>query len=271
MTNCDNFDQLWQFWPVLATMTNFDKWQLRHENCDNYSSNNPDNYDQLWIFVKVINNCEFLWQLGRIVTILTILPLVVWVWHPVSHVFHGTLWKFWYQCHIIFPYFDIQVPTLVPTKRSRSCTKVMRKRLKTSAKGISGLLVYTMEHFVLYKIEVVAAPMVRSELRYWAFPDGLFTWISDWILAENSNPKQARHIFPEIWILFAILVKQRKFNLPGKSAWLAWDLNFPPNLMSYQSEIQVKMAFFNPKYHAPETSEGSESGSILLARVFYIW
>ena len=132
------------------------------------------------------------------------------------------------------------------------CIKVMRKRPKMSANDISGLLAYTMELFVLYKIEVVAAPMVRSELRYWAFPDGLFTWISDWILAENSNPKQARHIFPEIWILSAILVKQRKFNLPGKSAWLAWDLNFPPKLMSFQSDIQVKsgiVAFFNSKYH----------------------
>ena len=40
--------------------------------------------------------------------------------------------------------------------------------------------------------------------------------------------------------------------------------------MSYQSEIHCKMAIFNPKSHAPETSEGSESASILLVRIFFI-
>ena len=48
------------------------------------------------------------------------------------------------------------------------------------------------------------------------------------------------------------------------------DLNFPPNWMSFQSEIHCKMAIFNPKSHAPETSEGSESASILLVRIFFI-
>ena len=40
--------------------------------------------------------------------------------------------------------------------------------------------------------------------------------------------------------------------------------------MSYQSEIHCKMVIFNPKSHAPETSKGSESASILLVRLFYI-
>ena len=40
--------------------------------------------------------------------------------------------------------------------------------------------------------------------------------------------------------------------------------------MSYQSEIHCKMAIFNPKSHAPETSEWSEKDSILLVRHFYI-
>ena len=52
----------------------------------------------------------------------------------------------------------------------------MRKQPKTTTKGISGLLACTMELFVLYKIEVVAAPIVRSELRYRAFSDGLLDW-----------------------------------------------------------------------------------------------
>ena len=51
--------------------------------------------------------------------------------------------------------------------------KVMRKRPKMSANDISGLLAYTMELFLLFKIGVVAAPMVRSELIYRAFSDGL--------------------------------------------------------------------------------------------------
>ena len=42
-----------------------------------------------------------------------------------------------------------------------------------SANAVSGLLAYTMELFVLYKIGVVAAPMVHSELIYRAFSDGL--------------------------------------------------------------------------------------------------
>ena len=49
----------------------------------------------------------------------------------------------------------------------------MRKRPKMSANAVSGLLAYTMELFVLYKIGVVAAPMVHSELIYRAFSDGL--------------------------------------------------------------------------------------------------
>ena len=40
--------------------------------------------------------------------------------------------------------------------------------------------------------------------------------------------------------------------------------------MSFQSGIQAKMAIFDRKSHAPETSEGSESGSILLVRLFFI-
>ena len=35
-----------------------------------------------------------------------------------------------------------------------------------------------MELFILYKIEVVAAPMVRSAPRYEAFPDGFLDWYS---------------------------------------------------------------------------------------------
>ena len=42
-----------------------------------------------------------------------------------------------------------------------------------SANAVSGLLAYTMELFVLYKIGVVAAAMVHSELIYRAFSDGL--------------------------------------------------------------------------------------------------
>ena len=45
-----------------------------------------------------------------------------------------------------------------------------------TAKGISGLLACTMELFVLYKIEVVSAPMVCTEQRYRAFSDGLLDW-----------------------------------------------------------------------------------------------
>ena len=40
--------------------------------------------------------------------------------------------------------------------------------------------------------------------------------------------------------------------------------------MSFQSGIHAKMAIFDRKSHAPETSEGSESGSILLVRLFFI-
>ena len=54
--------------------------------------------------------------------------------------------------------------------------KVMRKRPKMSAKGVSGLLACTMELFIFYKIEVVSAPMVRTEQRYRAFSDGLLDW-----------------------------------------------------------------------------------------------
>ena len=42
------------------------------------------------------------------------------------------------------------------------------------------------------------------------------------------------------------------------------------SFLTSQSEIHCKMAIFNPKSHAPETSEGSESASILLVRLFYI-
>ena len=48
------------------------------------------------------------------------------------------------------------------------------------------------------------------------------------------------------------------------------NLNLPPCLMSYQSGIHSKMAIFDPKYHAPEPSLGSESASILLVRLFFI-
>ena len=51
--------------------------------------------------------------------------------------------------------------------------KVMRKRPKTSANAVSGLLAYNMELFVLYKIGVVAAAMVHSELIYRAFSEWL--------------------------------------------------------------------------------------------------
>ena len=56
----------------------------------------------------------------------------------------------------------------------------MRKRPKMSANAISGLLAYNMELHILYKIGVVAAPMVRSAPRYEAFPDGFLEWIPDW-------------------------------------------------------------------------------------------
>ena len=46
--------------------------------------------------------------------------------------------------------------------------------------------------------------------------------------------------------------------------------NLPPHPMSFQSGIHAKMAIFDRKSHAPETSEGSESGSILLVRLFFI-
>ena len=49
------------FWPILATVANFDKWQLWQvlhfalwTNCDNYQ--------QLWMFGRIINNSEELWQ-----------------------------------------------------------------------------------------------------------------------------------------------------------------------------------------------------------------
>ena len=52
----------------------------------------------------------------------------------------------------------------------------MRKRPKMSAKGVSGLLACTKELYVLYKIEVVSAVIVRSGPRYRAFLDGLLDW-----------------------------------------------------------------------------------------------
>ena len=54
----------------------------------------------------------------------------------------------------------------------------MRKRPKMSANAISGLLAYNMELHILYKMGVVAAPMVRSAPRYEAFPDGFLDWYS---------------------------------------------------------------------------------------------
>ena len=54
----------------------------------------------------------------------------------------------------------------------------MRKRPKMSANAVSGLLAYNMELHILYKIGVVAAPMVRSAPRYEAFPDGFLDWYS---------------------------------------------------------------------------------------------
>ena len=56
--------------------------------------------------------------------------------------------------------------------------KVMRKRPKMSANAVSSLLACNMELNVLYKIGVVAAPMVRSAPRYEAFPDGFLDWYS---------------------------------------------------------------------------------------------
>ena len=49
-----------------------------------------------------------------------------------------------------------------------------------SAEGVSGFSACNMELNVLYKIEVVLAPMVRSGPRYEAFPDGFLEWIPDW-------------------------------------------------------------------------------------------
>ena len=82
-------------------------------------------------------------------------------------------------------------------------------------------------------------------------------------LAENSNLRQARQIFPKSWIFSAWLVWQTKFKFPGKSAWLAWDLNFPPNLMSYQSEIQVKSPSGKAQYLSSERTMGAATTSIL--------
>ena len=45
-----------------------------------------NNYQQLCNFVTIINDCECFWQFWSNVTILTILPLADWAWHPVSHV-----------------------------------------------------------------------------------------------------------------------------------------------------------------------------------------
>ena len=47
--------------------------------------------------------------------------------------------------------------------------------------------------------------------------------------------------------------------------WISRQTWCPTNLKS-----KWKVAIFNPKSHAPETSEGSESASILLVRLFYI-
>ena len=52
----------------------------------------------------------------------------------------------------------------------------MRKRPKMSANAVSGLLASNMEFHVLYKIGVVSEPMVGTELRYEAFPDGFLDW-----------------------------------------------------------------------------------------------
>ena len=54
--------------------------------------------------------------------------------------------------------------------------KVMRKRPKMSANAVSGLLACNMEFHFLYKIGVVSEPMVGTELRYEAFPDGFLDW-----------------------------------------------------------------------------------------------
>ena len=48
------------FWQIFATVTNVDKIQLWHYNCDNF-----ENHEQLWQLSKVVNfcdNCEELWQ-----------------------------------------------------------------------------------------------------------------------------------------------------------------------------------------------------------------
>ena len=52
------------------------------------------------------------------------------------------------------------------------------------ANAVYGLLAYTMELFVLYKIGVVAAPMVRSELIYRAFLDGLLELVGHEVWRE---------------------------------------------------------------------------------------
>ena len=45
-----------------------------------------------------------------------------------------------------------------------------------SAEGVSGFLACTKELYVLYKIGVVSAVIVRSGPRYRAFSDGLLDW-----------------------------------------------------------------------------------------------
>ena len=82
---------------------------------------------------------------------------LVWITTPLWHQSEAwNLGDFWGQSRCLEPRI-----------------KVMRKRPKMSANAVSGLLAYTMELFVLYKIGVVAAPMVHSELIYRAFSDGL--------------------------------------------------------------------------------------------------
>ena len=64
------------------------------------------------------------------------------------------------------------------TKINLIVAKVMRKQPKMSANAVSGLLAYNMELHILYKIGVVAAPMVRSVPRYKAFPNRFLDWYS---------------------------------------------------------------------------------------------
>ena len=152
-----------------------------------------------------------------------------------------------------------------------------------------------MELFLLHKIEVVSAPMVRTEQRYRAFSDGLLDWyfrlVGHQVWREIQIADKICQIFQKYYkstcsnckwwqrCQSSALNNARSHNLQKWHQqgihvvvvlYIIFDLNFPPSRMSFQSEIHCKISIFNPKSHAPETSKGSESTSILLVRLFYI-